>query len=55
MSDLDKRPDLDGEEYRDSTHYKPITTGEYFKLLAYCMAVLFAVFLILYLYSIVTK
>ena len=31
------RPDLDGEEWRDSSFYKPISTREYFKLLGYCM------------------
>lgn len=31
------RPDLDGEEWRDSSFYKPISAREYFKLLGYCM------------------
>ncbi len=30
------RSDLDGEEYRDASFYKPISTREYFALLGYC-------------------
>ena len=50
MSD---RPDLEGEEYRDSTHYKPISTREYFKVLVYCVIGLIAVVLAIFLFTVV--
>ena len=52
-SDSSERPDLDGEEHRDSTHYKPISTREYFKVLFYCVIGLVAVVLIVILFTVV--
>lgn len=52
-SSADVRPDLDGEEYRDSTHYRPISTSEYFKVLFYCVAGLVAVAMVFILLTIV--
>ena len=52
-SDISERPDLDGEEYRDSTHYKPISTREYFKVLFYCVVGLAAVVLVVILFTVV--
>jgi hypothetical protein len=51
--DMSDRPDLEGEEYRDSTHYKPISTREYFKVLVYCVIGLIAVVLAIFLFTVV--
>jgi hypothetical protein len=50
---MPKRPDLDGEGYRDSTHYRPISTREYFKVLFYCTLGFFALVLLIILYAVV--
>ncbi len=52
-SEVSERPDLDGEEYRDSTHYKPPSTSEYLKVLFYSVIGLFAVVLVLILITVV--
>ena len=53
--DTHERPDLDGEENRDSTHYKPISTREYFKVLFYCLIGLVAVVLVIILFTVVIR
>lgn len=52
-SDISERPELNGEEYRDSTYYKPISTREYFKILFYCVIGLVAVVLVVILFTVV--
>lgn len=54
-SNSSKRADLEGEEYRDSTFYKPISSREYFKLLGYCVVGLLAVGLVFILISVLAK